>query len=105
MSKCESFGIPAVEAQAFGTPVVGSNCCAVPEVCGKGGIYYEPDDVDGMANALHKLIANKGCWEKMSRAAKKNASKYRWEKCSKPLLDVFDFMNKELSKKKRLVYG
>lgn len=38
MSWCESFGFPAVEAQAFGTPVVCSNRCAMPEIDGNGGL-------------------------------------------------------------------
>lgn len=92
MSKCESFGIPAVEAQAFGTPVVSSRCCAIPEVCGEGGIYPEPDDVNGVAEALHKLIIDKEYWGKLSEAARQNAAKYRWDERSKPLLKMFDII-------------
>lgn len=90
MSHCESFGIPAVEAQAFGTPVVSSNCCAIPEVCGKGGVYPELGDVSGTAEALGKMLTDQVYWEQMSRNAVENASKYRWEICSRPLLKMFD---------------
>ncbi len=45
MSQCESFGIPAAEAQAFATPTVVSTGCAMPEVCGPGGVAGPPGDV------------------------------------------------------------
>jgi len=92
MSKSESFGIPAIEAQAFGTPVVSSNCCAIPEVCGQGGIYLDPDDYEGTAQALAQLLADDGKWEALSGAAKKNAAKYPWGVCSKPLLQMFNIV-------------
>jgi glycosyltransferase involved in cell wall biosynthesis len=92
MSRCESFGIPAVEAQAFGTPVVCSNCCSIPEVCGEGGIYLAPDDYEGTAQAIARLLAEEGKWEALSEAARKNASKYRWDVCSRPLLQMFDII-------------
>ena len=37
MSVCESFGIPAIEAMTFGTPVVAADCCAIPEICADAG--------------------------------------------------------------------
>jgi len=90
MSRCESFGIPGVEAQVFGTPVVSSNCCAIPEVCGKGGVYLQPDDTEAVALALHRLLTNGEEWAELSRAAVVNASRFRWELCSRPLLKMFE---------------
>lgn len=88
MSKCESFGIPAVEAQVFGTPVVGSSACAMPEVCGPGGLFGPPDDAEGTADLLGRMLEDRGEWEKLSRHARKNASRYRWKACSRPLLAI-----------------
>lgn len=90
ISRSESFGIPAVEAQAFGLPVVSSNCCAIPEVCGKGGIYREPNDVQGIALEIFNLLTDDNKCKEISEAAKLNAERFRWEKSSWPLLRMFD---------------
>jgi len=89
MSRCESFGIPAIEAQLFGTPVVCSNVCAVPEICGDGGLFFNPDDVDGIAAALNRLLTNAAEWNRFSVMARSNAAKYSWEICSRPLVGLF----------------
>lgn len=41
-SMAEGFGIPIIEAQACGTPVITTNFSAMPEVVGEGGILVEP---------------------------------------------------------------
>lgn len=90
MSHCESFGIPAVEAQAFGTPVVSSNCCAIPEVCGEGGVFPEAGDVEAVARELFRLITDDAHWCFLSEKARSNAQRFRWDECSKKLLRMFE---------------
>ena len=87
-SRCESFGIPAVEAQLFGTPVVGASVCAMPEIGGEGGLFCAPDDIAGLAAALETLLADDAEWQRLSARAKANAARYSWERCSPPLLDI-----------------
>ena len=90
MSRCESFGIPAAEAQAFGCPVVSSSRCAIPEVCGAGGEYPDADDVPGTAAALARLLEDQAHWRKLSDAAIENSGRFRWDLCSRPLLRMFE---------------
>ncbi len=89
MSRCESFGIPAIEAQAFGTPVVGSSVCAMPEICGEGGLFGPPRDPIRTAGLLGHLLDDKEAWRTRSELARINAARYRWETCSLPLLKMF----------------
>ena len=48
----EGFGLPTLEAMASGTPVVASNASALPEVVGEAGLFFDPLDISGMADAL-----------------------------------------------------
>jgi glycosyltransferase involved in cell wall biosynthesis len=89
-SRCESFGIPAVEAQAFGTPVIGSSTTAMAEVGGAGGEYCDPSDLETLTELATRQLSDTKHWEILSEAARQNARKYRWEECSRPLMQMFD---------------
>ena len=95
MSRCESFGIPALEAQLFGTPVVTSTVCAMPEIGGAGGLYSDPDDIPAIAAALTKLLTDTAEWQRRSRLARANAARYQWQHCSQPLVDLIAEMARE----------
>ncbi|MFC1605442.1 glycosyltransferase family 4 protein [Pseudomonadota bacterium] len=86
MSSCESFGIPAAEAMAFGTPVVSTDCCAIAEVCDGAGQFGPVDDAQWTARALERLLSSKSAWDEMSETARQNASKLSWRSCVSPLL-------------------
>jgi len=87
MSRCESFGIPALEAQLFGTPVVSSGVCAIPEICGRGGLFRDPDDVPGVAAALQSLLEDNAEWSRLSAAARANAARFTWAESSRLLVE------------------
>ncbi|HET6426202.1 MAG TPA: glycosyltransferase [Planctomycetaceae bacterium] len=89
MSHCESFGIPAVEAQAFGTPVVGSTGCAMPEIGGDGGVFGVPGDPAVAADLLQPLLTDNDTWQSISQRALANVERFRWETCSQPLMEMF----------------
>lgn len=90
MSRCESFGIPAIEAQRFGTPVVSSTVCAIPEICGEGGIFLDPDDEPGVAAALRTLLEDDAEWRRLSAAARANAERFSWSRGSAPLVELIE---------------
>jgi len=59
-SRTDSFGIVYLEAWANGKPVVAANAGGVPEVVthDETGLLVEFGDVDGLAQALGRLIAD-----------------------------------------------
>jgi glycosyltransferase involved in cell wall biosynthesis len=56
VSYLEGFGMPVIEAQKVGRPVVTSNRCSLPEVGGNAALYVDPDDVEAIAAAYKKVI-------------------------------------------------
>ncbi|MGH2568521.1 MAG: glycosyltransferase [Bacteroidota bacterium] len=99
LSHCESFGIPAAEAQVFGTPVVLSDVCAMPEVGGDGGLYGPPNDAEKIAQSLFALLSDNQKWDVYSQAARINAERFRWEKVSRPFIQILEELSQSLGEK------
>ncbi len=54
----EGFGLPVLEAQACGAPVLTSAASALPEAAGDGALLVDPTDVEAIADGLHRLLTD-----------------------------------------------
>jgi len=68
-SEHEGFCMPIVEAMACGTPVVGSNCTAIPETMGPGGLLFETNSAIDLAGQVEKLFSNQQLYLNLSKKA------------------------------------
>lgn len=96
LSRCESFGIPAVEAQAHGTPCVVADGTAAPEIVGKGGVVVSAGDAASAGAALNRLLNDHAHWAEVSANAHRNAERFRWRTCSQPLVEALSRMEKAI---------
>lgn len=56
VSLLEGFGLPILEAQATGRPVITSNCSSMPEVAGEGACFVDPANVESIRQGILKVI-------------------------------------------------
>lgn len=68
----EGFGIVYIEAQAQGTPVIGSSTGGVPEAVGNAGLLVNsPRDTNSISKAITELLTNeetrKHCYESIQK--------------------------------------
>ena len=52
----EGFGLPPLEAMAAGVPVVASTAGSIPEVTAGAALLVPPRDVDGLADAMARVL-------------------------------------------------
>ena len=83
----EGFGLPILEAQACGCPVLTSNVSSMPEVAGKGALYVNPDDADDIVKGMME-INNQDTRKKLIKAGFENAKRFSWETCARETLAV-----------------
>lgn len=84
----ESFGIPPLEAQECGCPIVISNTTALPEIYKDSALYFNPYDTDDIANKIITLLDNENLQKKLIDKGFENIKRFSWEKSAKKILEV-----------------
>ena len=61
----EGFGLPVLEAMAWGVPVITGNVSSLPEVAGEAALLIDPRQWQEIAEAMLKLLSAPSRYETM----------------------------------------
>ncbi|WP_454877792.1 glycosyltransferase family 4 protein [Serratia inhibens] len=86
----EGFGLPPLEAQACGCPVMSSNQASMPEVLKNSVLYFDPANMDDIKNAMDKMISDTETRNRLINAGYENSKRFSWEESA---LKVSNLLN------------
>jgi glycosyltransferase involved in cell wall biosynthesis len=89
-SRYEGFGIPVLEAQSLGCPVVTSNAASLPEVAGDGALFFDPTDPARLPALLDRLESDADLIEELRARGRDNARRYTWADSARTILKSLD---------------
>jgi glycosyltransferase involved in cell wall biosynthesis len=85
----EGFGLPVIEAQSLGVPVISSTMGAVPEVSGGKAILVNPYDVSAICNAIKQVDSSDSLRHELSEAGLINSQRFTSKEYANRLKDVY----------------
>lgn len=86
----EGFGLPVLEAMACGTPVVTSNVSSLPEVAGDAALLVDPYDVDELADAMRRILADRDLAMELRCKGLARAETFSWERTARETIAVYE---------------
>lgn len=81
----EGFGIPVLEAQACGTPVLTSGCSSLPEVGGEAAVYVDPYAVQDIAAGIVRILTDTELSGDLIQKGFANAKRFSWQASAQKL--------------------
>lgn len=81
-STCENMPNTLIEAMSAGLPIACSDRGPMPEMLQDGGVYFNPDNVQSIEEAVLKLISSPEFTARMAIRARELAAQYSWKRCA-----------------------
>ncbi|NRD76945.1 glycosyltransferase family 4 protein [Bacillus sp. BRMEA1] len=88
VSLYEGFGIPIIESQAAGVPVITSATSSMPEAAGEAAILVNPYNPEEIAAAMLRLIEDSELYTSLVKKGLDNARKFSWDSSAQKLYDL-----------------
>jgi glycosyltransferase involved in cell wall biosynthesis len=89
VSRYEGFGLPALEAMAFGLPVIASTAPAVMEVTDDAALHADPLGHDDLVDKIRALDRDEALRERLIRAGARRVKEFSWETAARTMLEVY----------------
>lgn len=90
-SDYEGFGLPILEAQAAGCPVIAQNTSSIPEVIGEKGLLIQHDTPQRMAeeaaNIVKQLLSRPA--QEIIDAGLENVKRFSWDKAYQQTKQIY----------------
>jgi glycosyltransferase involved in cell wall biosynthesis len=77
----EGFGIPVIEAMAWGIPVITSDGSALAEISGQAALHVDPCRAEEITHALQTLMDEPGVRRQLTVQGREWAQKFTWDRC------------------------
>ncbi|WP_459815001.1 glycosyltransferase family 4 protein [Campylobacter concisus] len=84
----EGFGIPPLEAQACGCPVVCSNVASLPEVCGDSVVYFDPYSIEDMRDKIQMVLDDEKLRDELRVKGFENVKRFSWERSTERIIEI-----------------
>lgn len=86
----EGFGLPIIEAQSLGVPIVASNNSSIPEIIGTKIKPYlvDPQNPEEIADSVFKILNNKKVRERLVKPGLENVKRFSWDDCAVKIAEV-----------------
>lgn len=88
-STLEGFGMPILEAQVIGRPVVTSNCTSMPEVAGGAALLVDPYSVESIRDGILRVINDADYRDTLIQKGRLNAQRYTTEAIASEYLRIY----------------
>lgn len=88
-SRGEGFGLPPLEAMRLGTPTIVSNAGSLPEVCGDAAPSVGPDDAEGLAAVIDRLLRSPEERRGWAEKGRRRAADFTWKRAAERTLAVY----------------
>ena len=94
-SDYEGFGIPVIEAQRAGCPVIAQNHSSIPEVIGEKGLMVQHDTPQRMAAEMADIVRQLQSrpTQDIIEAGFENARRFSWDKTYQQVKQVYENIN------------
>lgn len=91
----EGFGLPIIEAQHYGIPVLTSEKNPMMEVGGQAALYVDPESVDEIAQGIVQLVTDESKRKYLTSHAKENVKRFSWKIAARETIQVLEEAVKE----------
>ncbi len=89
VSTYEGFGMPILEANAVGRPVVTSEVSSMPEVAGDAACLVDPHEVQSIRSGILKVIKDAEYRELLVRNGQENVKRFDPDRIAREYLEVY----------------
>ena len=87
----EGFGLPVLEAQQAGVPVVCSTAGSLPEVAGEGAVFFDPLSIADMAHKISRVGLSSALRAELRQKGLSNLRRFSWEQTAQKTRAVYEY--------------